>query len=159
MFLVEVFGWHDGKDYQKSVMHTRTMLFGHILATHVHPNASILLPARFHMESMNGKALEKYLCSKPHERWIFSYENSCRLMWYQDKTQGLSQHSWKDTHFFLGGEIKLDANVVLVILEGLPWKIVPWSLWGFTPKLGEDGPKLTTAQYFFQMGGKKTPSN
>ena len=107
MFLVEVFGWHDGKDYQKSVMHTRTMLFGHILATHVHPNASILLPARFHMESMNGKALEKYLCSKPHNRWIFSYENSCRLMWYQDKPKGYPSIHEMTRIFLEGGKSNL----------------------------------------------------
>lgn len=62
--------------------------------------------------------------------------------------------------FFFGGEIKLDAHVVLVILEGFPWKIVSWSLWGdgnevSTPNLGK---KITQVDYgaiFFSDGWEK----
>ena len=123
------------------------------------------LPARFLMESMNGKALEKYLCSKPSRTMDFLITASCRLMWYQDKPKGYpSIHEM--TRIFLGGNQTWCTCFVLVNLEGLPWKIVHGvnevkatqiNFWIFTPKLGEENhPSWLRRTFLFRWVGKKT---
>ena len=90
--------------------------------------------ARFRMESMNGKALEKYLCSKcsngfveaskPYNQWIFSYwqvggevisKTSLSMKWHS--------FFWKDQIW--------DAHVFFCNFDGFSRKKCAWSLGWF----------------------------
>ena len=151
----------------KCLLHTRTMLFGHILAAHVHPNASRLLPVRFHMESMNGKALEKYLCVANLTNDGFSHTKTV-VGWCDTKTKPKGYPSIHErTRIFLEGGNQTWCKCCIGNFGGISLKNSAWSyevlatqiISEFSPpNLGKMDPSWLRRNIFFRWVGKKHPA-